>query len=90
MTGVVPTKAKLQQLQKQYGADSNIAEAMGVSSRTVLNWRRQRGVPSIYFKNEIRNIDIKKKNAKGWSVQRICRKFGLSASQVYRILRRGR
>ncbi len=90
MNGIVPTKAMLVKLQKQHGSDTGIADAMGVSPRTVLSWRKQRGVPSIYFKNEVRNLEIKKKSADGWSVQRICRKFDLSTSQVYRILRRGR
>lgn len=87
---VVPTKAQLIKLQQRYGSDASIAAAVGASFRSVLSWRKKRDVPSIYFKNERRNQEIKVKSKEGWSVQRICQKYGLSTSQVYRILRRGR
>lgn len=84
-----PTKKKLVNLQKEFGSDAEIAYVLGVSKRTVLSWRKKHGVPSIYFKNEKRNVQILRKKKAGWSIDRIARKFELSSSQVYRILRRG-
>jgi len=40
------SKTKLVQLQKQFGTDGAVAEAVGVSPKTIYNWRKKWGIPA--------------------------------------------
>lgn len=83
------TKTDLVWLQKTLGSDTAIASNLNVCPRTVLNWRKRHGIRSIYFKNELRNMQILKLHKKGWDFERIARKVDLSGSHVRTIIRKG-
>ena len=86
---IKPTKTDLLWFQKTCGSDTNIATRFGVCPRTILNWRKKLGIPSFYFKNEKRNMDILAKWKRGWNFERIAAKVGLSESHVRMIIRKG-
>jgi len=43
----ITSKTELVKLQKEYGTDSAIAEALGVHTITILRWRQKWGIPAI-------------------------------------------
>jgi DNA invertase Pin-like site-specific DNA recombinase len=83
----IPTKTQLLKLQKRYKTDGAIGDLYGISRQAVHQWRTKYGIRSLRELTEARNYDIRKAYKNGSPVTKIANKFGLSYSQVYRILR---
>jgi predicted DNA-binding protein YlxM (UPF0122 family) len=83
----IPTKTQLLKLQKNYKTDGAIGELYGISRQAVHQWRKKYAIKSLRELTEARNYQIKKSFKAGVSAQKLSNKFGLSLSQVYRVLK---
>ncbi len=80
------TKAQLIKLQKKLKSDSAIGAQYGISRQAIHQLRKKYGIPSLKAKNADRNEKVVKAKESGMSGAAIAKKFGISISQVYRIL----
>ena len=81
------TKTELIKLQKQLGTDEAIGEKFGITRQAVHQMRRKYGIESRYADNPERNAKIIAAYKKGTSGTTLARKYDLSISQAYRIIK---
>ncbi|MGM0442630.1 MAG: hypothetical protein ACQEQV_00405 [Fibrobacterota bacterium] len=80
-------KKQLEHLQKKYRTDSAIAALYGISRQAVYKMRRKYGIPPAPSIRSKRNMHIRELAAQGVRPEIIARRFSLSVSSVYRIIR---
>jgi len=83
----IPSKEKLLKLQKKYKTDAAIGDLFGVSRQAVHLWRVKHGIKSLLELTEARNYLINKDFKAGKDVPKLAKKFKMSFSQIYRILK---
>jgi Mor family transcriptional regulator len=81
------SKSELIKLQKQLGTDQAIGEKFGITRQAVHQMRKKYGIDSNYADNPERNAKIIAAYKKGASGTVLAKKFDLSISQTYRILK---
>jgi len=83
------TKNKLKRMQAKYKVDTVIAEKMNVSRQAIHQLRKKYNLPKVKDRLLDRNIKIAQSAQKNRSEadRRACVKYGLSISQVYRIIK---
>jgi Mor family transcriptional regulator len=81
------SKAELIKLQKQLGTDEAIGKKFKITRQAVHQLRKKYGIDSSYADNPERNAKIIAAYKKGASGTTLARKFELSISQTYRILK---
>jgi Mor family transcriptional regulator len=81
------TKSELIKLQKQLGTDQAIGEKFGITRQAVHQMRRKYGIDSRYADNPERNAKIIAAYKKGVTGTVLARKYELSISQTYRIVK---
>lgn len=81
------SKGQLEKLQKKYATDGAIGKLFGISRQAVHQLRSRYGIAPVKDKNGGRNDDIVRQYARGATGTRLARKFDLSISQTYRIIR---
>lgn len=81
------SKGQLEKLQKKYKTDEAIGNLFGVTRQAIHQIRAKHGVAPIANKHGERNREIVSLFEKGISGIRLSKKFKLSTSQVYRIIR---
>lgn len=81
------SKSQLIRLQKTLKTDQKIGEKFGITRQAVYQIRNLYGIPSNPDRNKERNKKIAAAYKAGVSGIKIAEKFGLSPSQVYRIIR---
>jgi hypothetical protein len=82
-------KKHLINLQKKYTTDNAIGKRFGITRQAVHQLRTKYGIPPVTGKNAPRNAAIIKASGNGISCVHIARKFKMSTSQIYRIIRQG-
>jgi len=83
------TKNQLKRMQKKYKVDTLIAEKMNVSRQAIHQLRKKYNLPKVKDRLLDRNVKIAKdaKGGRSEAARRACVKYGLSISQVYRIIK---
>ena len=81
------SKDQLVKLQKKYITDHAIGKLFGISRQAVHQLRNKYGIPPVEEKNDARDNDILKAFENNSPVEKIARKFKISVSQAYRIIR---
>ena len=79
------TKEKLLELQKTHTTDQAIGALFGISRQAVHQCRKKYHVDTIE-KHTDRNKEIVAMYKKGVKPENIMKKFGISISQIYRVL----
>ena len=74
-------------LQKRWRTDAAIGQQNGVTRQAVHQWRERLGVPALMEKHDRRNAEICKAYQAGHKVPELVKKWRVSVSQVYRIIR---
>ena len=80
------SKTELIKLQKKLITDEAIGEKFGVTRQAIHQLRKKLKIKSRYAKNPKRNKEIVAQYKKGVSGIKLANKFGLSISQIFRIL----
>ena len=81
------TKNQFLKLQKKHKTDQAIGDLFGISRQAVHQWRDMFGIPFVKDRNKKRNDEIRAMYENGTSVVKIVKKYRLSMSQVYRLIR---
>lgn len=81
------TKSELIKLQKKYGTDAAIGAQFGITRQAVHQLRKKYGIESSIADNPKRNAEIIKAYKSGMSGIDLSKKYGLSISQTYRIIK---
>jgi Mor family transcriptional regulator len=81
------SKTELIKLQKQLGTDEAIGKKFKITRQAVHQLRKKYGIDSSYADNPERNAKIIAAYKKGSSGTALAKKFELSISQTYRILK---
>ncbi len=81
------SKSQLIKLQKKYITDHAIGKLYGISRQAVHQLRTKYGIPPVEGKHASRNAEIVKAFNKGMPCVKIAKKFKISVSQAYRIIR---
>lgn len=81
------SKAQMLEYQRRYGNDGHISKVLGVTRQAVFQRRKTLGIPSMRSMNPRRDEKIKALFCKGMSVRDLVCRFGMSFSQVYRIVK---
>lgn len=81
------SKSELIKLQKQLGTDEAIGKRFKITRQAVHQLRKKYGIESSYADNPERNAKIVAAYKKGASGTALAKKFDLSISQTYRILK---
>jgi predicted DNA-binding protein YlxM (UPF0122 family) len=81
-------KNQLIQLQKVYRTDHAIARLYGMSRQAIHQLRNRYDIPPVSEKHKQRNEQIVSLYREGVSVQKISKRFTLSAMHVYRIIKK--
>ena len=84
VTGV-KTVPQFRRLQDRFGTDHAIAMQLCVSRQAVHQLRKRLGIPTTNKKQE-RNARIKKDWTKGYTADRLVKKYKISITMIYRIL----
>jgi Mor family transcriptional regulator len=84
VTGV-KTASQFRKLQDRYGTDHAIAVQLCVSRQAIHQLRHRLGIGTTNCKQE-RNSRIKKDWTKGYSSNRLAKKYKISITMIYRIL----
>ena len=85
------TRPQFERLQQIYGNDPKIAAAYKVTKQAVYQARKRLDIPSLRGSNASRrNEEILRLKENGYSASEMAQKFHISASQVRRIIARGR
>ncbi|ERP31214.1 helix-turn-helix domain-containing protein [Chitinivibrio alkaliphilus] len=80
-------REQLLSLQKKYHTDAAIAEFYGVTRQAIYKLRKKYGIPAYERSFAGRNTHIRLLYRQGLSVEKIARRYRVSQSSVYRILR---
>lgn len=81
------SKQELLRLQKTIGPDEAIGEKLGISRQAVHKMRQKYGIPSRWVNCHKRDAAIKSAYKRGTPVNALAEKYGISAVNVYRILK---
>lgn len=84
------TKAELSRLQKTLKTDEAIGRKLGITRQAVHQWRKKYGVESRWDHNPERNKKMVSLYKAGKTGNEIADKFGLSLSQTYRLIGKGK
>lgn len=74
-------------LQKRYHTDQAIARLFGITRQAVHQLRNRYALDPVMDRHRRRNDDIARLYREGLSGERIARRYRISVSQVFRILR---
>ena len=85
MAGIA--KEQLVKLQKKYKTDEAIGETHGVTRQAIHQLRVKYGIKPLSDKHKERDADVLRMYKNGTVGTAIARKFGLSVSQTYRIIK---
>ena len=80
-------KNQLIQLQKKYKTDEAIAKLYGMTRQGIHRLRKKYGIPFVDDKHKERNRTICKSHKEGMSVIKLSKKFNISVTQTYRIVK---
>jgi Mor family transcriptional regulator len=83
------SKSELIKLQKKYVTDEAIGKKVGITRQAIHQLRGKYGIKSSISDNPKRNAKIIAAYKKGIVGPAIAKKFGLSVSQTYNVLREG-
>jgi Mor family transcriptional regulator len=81
------SKSELIRLQRQLGTDEAIGKKFKITRQAVHQLRKKYGIESSYADNPERNAKILAAYKKGSTGTAIAKKFDLSISQAYRIIK---
>ena len=81
------SKSQLITLQKKLKTDAAIGERFGITRQAVHQLRRKYRIDSVIAKNRERNARIVKAHRAGMSGTALSKKYDLSVSQTYRIIK---
>jgi DNA invertase Pin-like site-specific DNA recombinase len=81
------SKNQLIKLQTKYITDNEIGKLFGITRQAVHQLRNKYGIPPVDEKNKLRDQEIVRSFNKGISAIKISKKFDISVSQTYRIIR---
>ena len=81
------SKSELKKLQKTLKTDAAIGEKFGITRQAVHQLRKKYGIESNIADNPERNAKISSLFKKGTSGTAIAKKFNLSISQTYRVIK---
>jgi Mor family transcriptional regulator len=81
------SKTELIKLQRQLGTDEAIGKKFKITRQAVHQLRKKYGIDSSYADNPERNAKIIAAYKKGSTGVALARKFELSVSQTYRIIK---
>jgi hypothetical protein len=81
------SRDQLIRLQKKYHTDEAVGNLLGVTRQYVHQLRNALGVPVVSDRHGKRNGEIARLYATGTSGAKLARRFRISVSQVYRVLR---
>ncbi|MFP4162657.1 MAG: hypothetical protein ACLFQB_08475 [Chitinispirillaceae bacterium] len=81
------SKNQLEKLQKKYLTDEAIGKLFGITRQAVHQLRMKHGISAVKDKNEERNMDILNLYNEGVAGTKIARRYRLSISQTYRIIK---
>jgi Mor family transcriptional regulator len=81
------SKTELIRLQKKLGTDEAIGKKFKITRQAIHQLRKKYGIESSYADNPERNAKIIAAYKKGSSGTAIAKKFDLSISQTYRIIK---
>ncbi|HMD68862.1 MAG TPA: hypothetical protein VKF42_08280 [Chitinivibrionales bacterium] len=84
------TKAELSRLQKTLKTDEAIGRKLGITRQAVHQWRKKYSVESRWDHNPERNKKMVSLYKAGKTGNEIADKFGLSLSQTYRLIGKGK
>ena len=80
-------KNQLIQLQKKYKTDQAIAKLYGMTRQGIHRLRKKYGIPFVSEKHKERDQTIINLHKQGMSVINLSKKFNLSVTQTYRIVK---
>lgn len=80
-------KNQLVKLQKKFKTDNAVAKLYGMSRQAVHRLRNKYEIPTVDDKHIARNTEIVKSHQTGVSVLKLAKKFKLSVTQTYRIVK---
>jgi Mor family transcriptional regulator len=83
-------KTELARLMKTFVTDVAVAKHLKVHYNTILKYRKKYGIASYLAKNTKRNAKIVALYESGTPGYKIARKFGLTPSVTYRIIKSAR
>ena len=81
------SKGQLIKLQGKYITDKAIGKLFGISRQAVHQLRQKYGIAPIADKHTMRNTEIAEAYSNGMPCIKIARKYRMSISQAYRIIR---
>jgi hypothetical protein len=81
------SKQQLIKLQAKYKTDDAIGRLFGITKQAVHQLRNKYGIMPVADKHEDRNREITKAYTAGMAGTKLAKKFKLSISQAYRIIR---
>jgi hypothetical protein len=81
------SKQQLIKLQVKYKTDDAVGKLFGITKQAVHQLRNKYGIAPVTDKHEDRNNEIVAAYAAGIAGTRLARKFKISVSQAYRIIR---
>ena len=81
------SKIQLIKLQKKLGTDNAIGKKLGITRQAVHKMRQKYGIESLLTNNPERDKEIRRLKKAGTPAATLCRKYNLTISQVYRIVR---
>jgi hypothetical protein len=82
------SKNQLLKLQKKYKTDEAIGKLFGISRQAVHQIRLKYDIPPVPDIHKERNDNIRQLYANGVAGVKLAKKFKLSLSQIYRIVRK--
>jgi biotin operon repressor len=80
------SKEQLEKLQKKYATDEAVGKLFGISRQAVHQLRNKYGIAPVKDKHHERDEEIIRQYGQGISGTKLAPKFGLSISQVYRVI----
>jgi hypothetical protein len=84
------SKNQLVKLQKRYHTDRAIGKLYGITRQAVHQLRAKHGLPPVADRHADRDSQIIRFYVRGVPGPKLARRFGLSLSQIYRIVRGSR
>jgi Mor family transcriptional regulator len=84
------SKPQLIKLQTKYKTDDAIAGLFGITRQAIHQLRNKYGIAPLKDKHAERNEEIAKTYKAGMPGTKLAKKFKLSVSQAYRIIREGK
>lgn len=84
------SKNQLIKLQKKYKTDESIGQLYGITRQAVHQLRVRYRLAPVTDKNDERNKEVIRQYESGISGAKLARKYGLSLSQIYRIVHSAR